>query len=193
MPKEKKCHSDIMKTICGICTRKFDPSELRGISDSDLILIKKYVFDQYDLSRMPSKACRSCKKTLVFIDENGKKAGKNVPTVKYEDLRLPSPAATRNQALGCQCSFCEIGRMKGSDYANHCAKVRAPVGRPSADGDNAPPVAQKICSYCKGKQTTQNNIQFLFSINKSCSQGLFTRASRIPATKLLGTIILFKV
>ena len=152
MPKDKKCHSDIMKTICGVCTRKFDGSELRGISDSDLILIKLYVFDQYDLSLMPTKACRSCKKTLAHIDKFGTKSGKNVPSVNYKDLRLPSATATRNQALGCQCSFCEIGRMKASDYKKHCDKVRAPPGRP-ADGDTAPPVAQKICSFCKGKQT----------------------------------------
>ena len=142
-----------MLTICGICTRKFDGSELRGISDADLAIIKKHVFDHYDPERMPNKACRSCKKTLVVLEEFGTKSGWNLPTVIYEDLRLPSTTATRNQALGCECSFCEIGRMKASDYARHCARVRAPPGRPSAHGDTAAPVAQKICSFCKGKET----------------------------------------
>ena len=152
MPK-KKCHSDIMMTICGICTRKFDGSELRGISDADLALIKKHIFEHYDIERMPKKACRSCKKTLVHLEEFGPKTGWNAPNVIYKDLRLPSASATRNQALGCECSFCDIGRMKAPDYAKHCAKVRAPPGRPSVNGDTAPPVAQKICSFCKGKQS----------------------------------------
>ena len=153
MPKDRKCHSDIMQTICGICTRKFERSELRGISDADLVLIKIHIYDQYDLSLMPRKACRSCKKTLSFIEENGAKSGKNVPTVDYRSLRLPSSAATRSQAQGCECSFCQIGRMKASDYAKHCAAVRAPPGRPPVDGDSSPPVAEKICSFCKGKHS----------------------------------------
>ena len=153
MSKNKKTHEDCMATICGICLRKFPGSDLRGIGEADLALIKKHIFAGYDLTMMPKKACKSCKVTVSYIEKNGTNSGRKRPNVDYEGLRLPSTTATRQQKEGCPCSYCHIGRMKCSEYTEHVKDVVASVGRPPADDRSPPPVAESICSFCKGKQT----------------------------------------
>ena len=151
MSKSKKHHADWMTSICGVCIRK--GSEVRPISDIDLERIRKHHYPNYDLSVMPTVACKSCKKALSFIDEHGKNAGLNLPEAAYENLRLPSSTATRQQAICCDCSFCQVGRMNGIEYQRYCAGKRAGQGRPPAEDKSAPLTAtgQKICSLCKGK------------------------------------------
>ena len=139
-------------------TSKFPASELRRISEANLILIQRHIYASYDLSVMPQKACNSCKKVVSVIEKDGPSGGRKRPNVNYAGLRLPATTTTRQQAEGCLCSYCHIGRMNGQEYARHCADVVASVGRPPAE-DVQPPVAQKICSFCKGKQTT-NDFRF---------------------------------
>ena len=151
MSKSKKTHDDCMASICVICTWRFPGSELRGISEADLALIKKHLYAGYDLTQMPTKACKSCKKTLSVIEKDGPNASRKKPNVDYKSLRLPSTTATRQQTEGCLCSYCHIGRMNGSEYAKHCADVVASVGRPPVEDKPPPPVSENICSFCKGK------------------------------------------
>ena len=151
MSKSKKHHADWMKNICGICIRK--ASQFRPISDVDLERIRKHHYPDYDLSVMPTVLCTSCKKALSYIDEHGKDAGLNLPEAAYENLHLPSSTSTRQQAICCQCSFCQVGRMNGVEYKRYCAGKRVSQGRPPAEDKSAPltPTGQTICSLCKGK------------------------------------------
>ena len=81
MSKFKKTHADCMSTICGVCTRKFPASELRGIAEADLVLIQRHIYASYDLSVMPNKACKSCKKAIAVIEKDGPSGGRRKPNV----------------------------------------------------------------------------------------------------------------
>ena len=153
MSKKKKNHSDFMKIICGVCTRKFPTSDLRSISDDHLEKIKNHVYEDYDLSVMPHKFCKSCQKSINEIAVNGDKAGYKKPNVDYKSLRLPATMSTRQQDQGtCNCSYCDIGRLNGKEYLDHCENVRKGPGRSPVEENSNPPVeTQKICSFCKGK------------------------------------------
>ena len=141
-------HSEWLTRVCGVCLGK--NSDLRKISDSDLKLIKQFNQPDYDMERKPSVLCRSCYKTLQFISENGLNAGRNLPIIDYENLRLP--VVTRQQQMYCDCIYCNVGRLNGQQYKNWYKSIRTGPGRPQLlpSTSNSPEVVSH-CTKCLGK------------------------------------------
>ena len=112
-------HSEWLTRVCGVCLGK--NSDLRKISDSDLKLIKQFNQSDYDMERKPSVLCRSCYKTLQFISENGLNAGRNLPIIDYENLRLP--VVTRQQQMYCDCIYCNVGMLNKQQMLSRFAEL----------------------------------------------------------------------
>ena len=147
MPKVRKTHQDWMNHLCGVCLRK--EKDLVNINDDILRLIRQHHHGQYDLSLMPTVACKGCVRALRAKD-SGPESGYNLPIKQYHLLKLP--VATRLQSEDCQCGFCCICRMSMNEYKAHCQKMRAPQGRPKNKENEEPstPTPTVICSTCKG-------------------------------------------
>ena len=143
-------HAEWLTRVCGVCLSK--NANLRKISESDLNLIKQFNQSDYDLEKKPSVVCTACHVTLKFISENGKNAGRNLPNIDYDDLRLP--VVTRQQQMYCDCIYCNVGRLNGQQYKNWYKSIRNRPGRPPllpSPMDTSPEVI-KHCSKCLGNE-----------------------------------------
>ena len=190
MPKDKNTHDQWLTLICGVCKRK--GKDLRNITDNILALIHVHHFVDYSFEWMPSKVCKSCLNRLREIEKKKDKAKCKLPIANYENMKKPTKQ-TRNSSQ-CQCSWCDIGRLKLAKNAAHNSNMRDEPGRPSSSSSKEMEVngSMQICLKCKGefapgkshicnKQHLQNN---LLNLVRESSPG--TR--EIVTSKLLDDI-----
>ena len=178
MPNEQKTHSDNQLSHCGLCLGK--SKNLRNITETTLERIQKLgVFEDYnktqaqcgkDWTWLPQKICNPCHGKLTKAWDNEKKRQDegleaeplhgHISNVDHRSLRGPTKI-TRDHPK-CECSLCEIGRMKGQEYQSFIASIKEPRGRPielTPEKDAEPLL---ICSRCqapygKGKPHTKCN------------------------------------
>ena len=86
-------------------------------------------------------------RALIEIEKLGSKAPCNLPDINYDKL-VPNRRSKAKNGI-CSCGFCQIGRLNGQDYTNHCNGIRAKPGRPSALSSSVK--AEKYCGYCKSR------------------------------------------
>ena len=133
MPTVPKTHEDNQISICGLCLGK--SKLLRNITDTTLERIRKLgVFEDYnkteqecgkDWTWLPQKICNPCHGSLTKAWDNEKKRQDEgydaealhrfISHVDYTDLKPPTKM-TRDHPM-CECSLCEIGRMKAKEYS----------------------------------------------------------------------------
>ena len=146
-------HEDCMALVCGVCTRKAKNNtrsrhkkrgQMKPITDKILGWIRKhhhqnYIIGVYDC---PGVICWSCSELLKATAEREVKWNK--PNVDYSQMKVP-------RATGdiCQCRWCQIGRMNGAQYLQHCKSVVNQRGRPRVQ---EPPSTDTvpICNFCNG-------------------------------------------
>ena len=190
MPHVAKTHDQWLTLICGVCKRK--EKDLRNITDLILTLIHVHHFVDYSFEWMPSKVCKSCLNILREIDEKKDQAKRKLPIVNYENMKKPTKKT--RQSSQCQCSWCDIGRLKSAKNAAHNSNMRDGPGRPSSSSSKEADIngSMKICLKCKGefapgkshicnKEHLQNN---LLNLVRESSPG--TR--EIVTSKLLDDI-----
>ena len=150
-------HDQWMRKVCGVCLRKQkekNERDFQQINDEVLNLIKDHGRQpNYDLDINPRVCCKSCVVTLRHIAKNGLNAGRSLPNVQYDKLKLP--VVTRQQSGRCSCTYCCVGRLNGQQYHNFCKDVRKGVGKlpsdpesTSSNGDS--PDVAVICQKCQG-------------------------------------------
>ena len=164
MPTVPKTHEDNQISICGLCLGK--SKLLRNITDTTLERIRKLgVFEDYnkteqecgkDWTWLPQKICNPCHGSLTKAWDNEKKRQDEgydaealhrfISHVDYTDLKPPTKM-TRDHPM-CECSLCEIGRMKAKEYSTFIESMKEPRGRPIELTPKKDPEPMVICSNC---------------------------------------------
>lgn len=165
MPHVPKNHEDNQMSICGICLAK--SKQLRNITDTTLERIRKLdVFKDYnkteeecgqDWTWLPQKICNPCHGSLTKAWDNEKKRQDEgteaeplhrvISHVDHRDLKGPT-RLTRDHPL-CECSLCEIGRMKNKEYSTFIESIKEPRGRPNELTPKKDPEPMLVCSRCQ--------------------------------------------
>ena len=114
-------HDEVLKNVCGLCLMK--PKHLKNISDDYLSLIQKYHYGNYNLTSgdYPTVICQSCKKALRDKRDFRENAKRKLPHVRYHMMRGTRASRSSDQ---CQCYWCNIWRLNGGLYHQHCLEVR---------------------------------------------------------------------
>ena len=146
MTTRAEVHEKSRNKVCGVCLRK--PKQLRKISESMLLLLKKHIYERYSLddTSLPIVICTSCSKTVTVIESG--QDDRKLPYIDYESLTTPPSVETRSVASEkCCCSLCIISRMNGPEYQAHEKLMRDKPGRPRIDVE-VPSVTINQCSKC---------------------------------------------
>ena len=144
-------HGDVIKIICGCCSRK--EKDLRKINQDVLSLIKTYQFEDYDYTWCPKVICKGCLNSLKDMDQLGEKSTRWLPTLDYSAMARPKPNTRSVQGSGCECHWCGIARLFGQQYLNHAAEIRNKPGRTPVKKETFVENSGKItiCQSCQSR------------------------------------------
>lgn len=173
MPHTAKTHSDNQASICGVCLTK-NTKLLRNITAPVLEWIRKLkVFEDYnktedecgkDWTWLPNKICHPCHGILNKAWHKEKKRQEEeaiegdvqnnpyqsslISHIDYTNLKPPNKRLTREHPR-CECSLCELGRLRNREYLDLLSSIKEPRGRPIELTPKKEPEAILICSECR--------------------------------------------
>ena len=168
MPHVPKTHKDNQESICGICLSK-KQKLLRNITETTLEQIQKLkVFEDYNKTKdecgkdwtwLPQKICNPCHGSLSKAWKNEKKRQEgdfdgeapqsSISHIDYTCLTPPNKITREHPR--CECSLCELGRLKNQEYLNFLASIKEPPGRPIELTPKKDPEPLMICSRCRAE------------------------------------------
>jgi len=124
-------HRECIKRVCVGCDNKKGQKPKRAISDTDVDLIRKYVFKPFstDNLRLPQGLCNACRMAL-FHKEKGTRRVDCLQRPAADFICEPPPVTDDSY---CVCSICHIGRLEGSEWMIYTQKSNRPKSRRGAN------------------------------------------------------------
>ena len=108
-------HDECRKLICAICLTEGGQKCTRTVSENEVILIKQYVSDNYDVNdpKFATGICNSCQRKLIQMPDKDSKVKLRVSSQFC--VTLPPQTRARTQAT-CECTICTRARMNGGRW-----------------------------------------------------------------------------
>ena len=122
MPHTAKTHEECLELVCAVCTNLRGNKASRPVKKSEVILIKKHVYEDYQKESIwcPRGICTQCATALNSLEKQEKieeNKRKKISLTLAEDYLCEIPIQTRKRASSiCDCRWCKLARMNGLEF-----------------------------------------------------------------------------